>query len=339
MQQSKYPCFGWFLSDENGSVMDLSKPGAMEYINLSAGGNYAQSRYISNMGRLKTDIASAILVKGFVTVYNRRAGTSITVPFSGLNCMHSASSTDDFSFVTTCFGCSAVPIFRHKGGGHYASYIKIRVYIKTAVYENSPEGCQEDAVYRTSFCTCITTYCRPSPVKAQVTQFCAVSDGKSRVYTGADALPEYGGQGLVCSDEVTIHNLFINGMVQPYNNYRLSKDALELLTNDVPNQGEPIVVSYIKLLDDCNRTLSAAHRYYITVADGVSTAYTDGDRLTEYESSGLPDPHAVSYYNLYVNAVLQPAATYTVRKGLLLLSAPPAKGEYVVFESVAVFEP
>ncbi len=339
MLRYRCPCFACYLSDGNGGVIGPHKPGAIQYVNLSAGDNYAQSQYVGENGRLQTDIISAILVKGFVTVFGRGAGTTATIPFRNIQCIRSASGTDGYGFVTTCFGCSAVPVLRHKGGRRYAAYIKVRVTIKTAVFEKSPAGCQEGEVYRTSFCTCITAYSRPSPVKAKVNQYNTLSDGESRVYTSGDALPEYGGQGLVSPEEASIHNLFVNGMVQPKNCYRLSEEALELLTEDIPKEGEPIIVSYVKLLDGCNRKLSAAHRYYIAVSDGVSTTYTDSDRLAQYESSGIPDPCDVSYYNLYVNAVLQPAATYTVQKGVLGLIAAPEKGEVIVFESVAVLEP
>ncbi len=339
MLRYQCPCFPCYLSDGNGDVIGPHKPGAIQYVNLSAGDNYAQSQYISENGRLQTDIISAILVKGFVTVFGRGAGATATIPFRNIQCIRSASGTDGFVFVTTCFGCCAMPVFRHKGGRRYAAYIKVRVTIKTAVFEESPAGSQEGAVYRTSFCTCITAYRRSSSVRAKVNQYNTLSDGKSRVYTSEDALPEYGGQGLVSPEEASIHNLFVNGMMQPKNSYRLSEEALELLTEDVPKEGEPIVVSYVRLLDGCNRKLSAAHRYYIAVSDGVSATYTDSDRLAQYESSGIPDPRNVSYYNLYVNAVLQPTATYKVQKGVLELTSAPENGQYVIFESVTVLEP
>ncbi len=331
------PCFMCFLSDENGNIISPYNQGALQYINLSVGDNYAKSQCINGCGRLQTNVVSAVLIKGYVTVYNRGAQSITTVPFSAINTIRSASSVDDFAFVTTCFGCSAVPILRHKGSRLYSAYIKVPICIHTAAYQacgNTEQG----AEYASSFSTCITVYSRPSPLKAKVQQYTALSDGVNHIYTSDDALPEYGGQGLLSPDEASVHNLFVNGMVQPYSNYRLRKDTLELLTEDVPGQGEPIIVSYVKLLDECNRKLNACHRYYVTAADGVSTTYTDSDRLPQYESSGIPDPHGVSYYNLYVNAVLQPAATYTVRKGVLELTAPPAKGEYIVFESVTVLE-
>lgn len=339
MLRYRRPCFVCSFSDENGNVTSPFKPGAIQYVNLSAGDNYAQSQYISENGRLQTDIISAILIKGFVTVFGRGAGATATIPFRNIQCIRSASGTDGFVFVTTGFKCCAVPVFRHKGGRRYAAYIKVRVTIKTAVFEESPAGCQEGAVYRTSFCSCITAYRQSSSVRAKVNQYNTLSDGKSRVYTSEDALPEYGGQGLVSPEEASIHNLFVNGMMQPKNSYRLSEQALELLTEDVPKEGEPIIVSYVRLLDDCNRKLSAAHQYYIAVSDGVSTTYTDSDRLVQYKSSGIPDPRDISYYNLYVNAVLQPTPTYMVQKGVLKLTTAPEKGQAIVFESVAILEP
>ncbi|HFF3743186.1 DUF4183 domain-containing protein [Bacillus cereus] len=57
---------------------------------------------------------------------------------------------------------------------------------------------------------------------------------------------------------------------------------------------------------------------YHTIAKEKQHRYTNEDRLTEYNSSTILSPDEVSYFNLFVNGVIQPLATYTVCKGELI---------------------
>ncbi|HMM32866.1 MAG TPA: DUF4183 domain-containing protein, partial [Clostridia bacterium] len=60
------------------------------------------------------------------------------------------------------------------------------------------------------------------------------------------------------------------------------------------------------------------------------------DALTEYGDKGIPSLCDVSFVNLYVNGVLQPAPVYRMEKGLLDLSSAPEAGQYVILESVII---
>ncbi|WP_249872159.1 DUF4183 domain-containing protein [Oceanobacillus saliphilus] len=53
--------------------------------------------------------------------------------------------------------------------------------------------------------------------------------------------------------------------------------------------------------------------------DGKSRIYTNEDELTEYGQCGILNPSEVSYYNLFVNGVLQPEILYDVKEGYLIL--------------------
>lgn len=58
---------------------------------------------------------------------------------------------------------------------------------------------------------------------------------------------------------------------------------------------------------------------YCTLSDGCRRMYTDKDALAEYETHPILPPCEVSYYNLFINGVLQPPSAYCVEKGKLLL--------------------
>ncbi len=82
--------------------------------------------------------------------------------------------------------------------------------------------------------------------------------------------------------------------------------------------------------------LSAATYQYNALSDGVKTKYTDEDELTEYGDRGILSPAGVSYYNLFVNGVLQPDVNYAVSEGQLeLLTADiPAENQPVILTFV-----
>lgn len=74
-----------------------------------------------------------------------------------------------------------------------------------------------------------------------------------------------------------------------------------------------ITVLYIREL------LKADIYQYNTLSDGIKKSYTNKDELVEYGNRGILSPNEVSYYNLFVNGILQPKTNYIVEKGLLLL--------------------
>ncbi|MED3037841.1 hypothetical protein CBR56_29450 [Bacillus thuringiensis] len=61
-----------------------------------------------------------------------------------------------------------------------------------------------------------------------------------------------------------------------------------------------------------------SHVMYHTIVKEKKYRYTNKDALTEYNRSTILSPNEVSYFNLFVNGVIQPFTTYTVRKGELL---------------------
>ncbi|MGE7216274.1 DUF4183 domain-containing protein [Priestia koreensis] len=74
--------------------------------------------------------------------------------------------------------------------------------------------------------------------------------------------------------------------------------------------------------------------YFVCVADGLTTSFTDENALAPYNSVSIPDPSEVSYANLYVNGVLQPTHSYAYNKGVvtLLTEDIPLKGVPVILQ-------
>ncbi|WP_419960255.1 DUF4183 domain-containing protein [Psychrobacillus sp. BM2] len=79
------------------------------------------------------------------------------------------------------------------------------------------------------------------------TEFFVLSDGVKKVYTEQDAITGYGNQQIVNPITVSYMNLFINGVLQPKVNYRVTEGMLVLLTEDAPEKGCPIILQMIQI--------------------------------------------------------------------------------------------
>lgn len=80
---------------------------------------------------------------------------------------------------------------------------------------------------------------------------------------------------------------------------------------------------------------------YTARSDGVKRHYTDQDAATEYEGCGILAPDRVSYYNLFVNGVLQPSINYAIWEGNLrfLTNDLPPKDAPIVLEFITFHAP
>ncbi|RID83678.1 DUF4183 domain-containing protein [Peribacillus asahii] len=87
-----------------------------------------------------------------------------------------------------------------------------------------------------------------SPKKVLVYEFYTISDGVSLVYKNKDALYEVAKQEILDPKEISYMNLFINGVLQPYENYTVKEGEINLKTVDVPIKGAPIILQMIKVL-------------------------------------------------------------------------------------------
>lgn len=59
---------------------------------------------------------------------------------------------------------------------------------------------------------------------AEVYHYNAISDGMKKEFTSADELQSYGSNGIADPKQVSLINLYINGVLQPAVNYTVKKD-------------------------------------------------------------------------------------------------------------------
>ncbi|PHG57701.1 hypothetical protein COI59_29365 [Bacillus toyonensis] len=78
---------------------------------------------------------------------------------------------------------------------------------------------------------------------------------------------------------------------------------------------------------------------YHTIAKKNQFVYADADRLTEYNSSNILSPTEVSYFNLFINGVVQPFSTYTVEAGKLTLLSedPPSLHAPITLQFITIY--
>ena len=166
-------------------------------------------------------------------------------------------------------------------------------------------------------------------ISAENNQYNTNSDGIKREFTD---------EGIPNPNEVSFFNLFINGVLQPKINYALEQGLLTLKTEDIPREGVPIILQYLKIKEENNRLMKAETYQYNTLASGKKV-YTNTDELTVYGNRGILDPQQISYLNLFINGVIQPKSNYIVEPGILILKAErvPVEGTPISIKFVSLF--
>lgn len=87
-----------------------------------------------------------------------------------------------------------------------------------------------------------------------------------------------------------------------------------------------------------NKILDVSDYQYNTISNGIKKEFTNNDELLIYGDYGIPDPNDVSFFNLYINGVLQPETNYSVETNLLTLtiSEPPQKNASIILEYLVI---
>jgi hypothetical protein len=88
-------------------------------------------------------------------------------------------------------------------------------------------------------------YKKPRRLQFRSSVYCTISDGKKRVYTDAERMEGY--DRILAPGCVAMINFFINGMLQPPMNYKVYKGRFRLRTSDIPGNGIPISIQFIRL--------------------------------------------------------------------------------------------
>lgn len=83
-------------------------------------------------------------------------------------------------------------------------------------------------------------------LNSKVKYFYTVADG-SRVYTNRDAEGEYKNNKIHDPKRSTYVNLFVNGVLQPEELFKVRKGKLVFKSDDAPEEGTPIVLQFVKL--------------------------------------------------------------------------------------------
>ncbi|WCF06923.1 DUF4183 domain-containing protein [Paenibacillus thiaminolyticus] len=103
-----------------------------------------------------------------------------------------------------------------------------------------------------------------------------------------------------------------------------------------PPPDSPVVFPGEPVPPPATQILQVETFQYITKADGVRSAYTNGDGLAEFQSSSILNPGTVSYFNLFINGMLQPLNAYTVTEGLLHIDGIPERGVPITLQFIRI---
>lgn len=77
--------------------------------------------------------------------------------------------------------------------------------------------------------------------------YVAIAKNNKRIYTNDDKVPGYGHSDILNPNTVTYMNLFVNSMLQPPSLYYVQEGALYLLSEDLPQEGVPIMLQFIRI--------------------------------------------------------------------------------------------
>ena len=322
-----------FLTDRNGNILDPYRPNAIRYSYTLK----CTAKKPSPLSSCKPEDKDKIevTISGYISVFLKDKRISESIPFSAnqtlLLCMpHGA----DLLFRVNCFECCLYE-------AHYnddSLDIEIQVMLETVVrsaaqvdlivpFIDSPDGCEPEAgegcitvtrVFdKVIFTNEIIIATKEEAVEAEVYQYNAVSTGTKREFTNEDEIIQYGDQGILDPNAVSYYFLYINGVLQPDENYDLEAGKLTLKTDDIPIPNAPVVISFVTFRDKGGTVLQAEASRYFAVSDGIKREFTDGDAIND--GGRIIDPQQASFMNLYINGVMQPAVNYTVKEGLLTL--------------------
>ncbi|MVB09698.1 hypothetical protein CAFE_03630 [Caprobacter fermentans] len=331
------------LTDRYGTVVSPYDPGVILYTVLPLSGNKVKQKNLS------------VAIEGYVSVYLDEKRISVPIPFYIVQSVQvSAPKRSFFTFQLQSFHCWALPCGCRENPGF--ERVKLLIRMETVVFAKKDCSllvpridsrlreidrvciCANRIFDSVRFCSgCCICY-KNVELRAELSQYNAVSDGVRRTYRDCDELKKYGGEGILSPEEVSYYDVFVNGVLQPKPTYLLKRGELTFKTQDVPAKGAPVIILFTTWRNvDC-QIMEVSDWQYNAVSDGVKKKYTDEDEIKEYGAQGIPSPCEVSYFNLFINGVLQPKVNYRVRKGLLELttSDAPSKGAPVILESIAI---
>lgn len=182
-----------------------------------------------------------------------------------------------------------------------------------------------DKIYDSTLVKSNSCICYKDPVMySDVQQYIAMADGIKRSFTSEDKVKGYGCSGILSPTNVSLYEVFVNGIMQPRSTYILKKDELTFVTEDVPSDGQTVTISFITFIDyDC-KTFTASQCQYCAKSDGDKKIYHDHDAMPGYGCDKIPSPDETSFSQLYANGIMQPKSNYDLKKGMLKFNTEDA---------------
>lgn len=323
-----------YLSDKEGNVINPFSPNSIRYKNLSGADNFGEWPIFIKTGEIEVYATIAVLMEGYITLCDYGGMRLRTIPFRSIQTVPLPyQPSNSLSFCTLGFSCQAKNV--HIPAKPFCDCAEVLVHVKSGV---CPAGDSMDCPLNTVFKSCICIPCFLMPLHFRSYQYNATGDGEKRLFTDADQDLAYGYTEIPDPDNISFYRLFVNGVLQPEVTYALRKGRLKFLTEDVPPDGVPITLLCVDMGCRNSHRTSVKTGYYVTASDGSQSCYTDEDEWKAYGCGGIPDPNEISCWNLFVNGVLQPQATYEITKGCLHLREVPAKGETIILESMCILD-
>jgi hypothetical protein len=329
------------LCDESGRILNTCDNHALHIIELTNPGTRPQKTKRLNAHKFATIHLVDISIQGYVAVSLDDQNLSAPIPFDIQEKIEIfAPACAELCFTIDNFSCEASFL--------YTDFMRIVINIEFVArscardkhigYSAYADRCVCKTVDGVRLFRKICLTHRLEHLDVEVSEYNTIADGIKRVYTNADNLWKYGGGGIPSPCDVSYYNLYVNAVLQPRTNYIVTKGRLEFVTEDIPAKGDTVLLRFITF--NRRKTLHVKDYLYYAISDGQKRVYTDADELKEYGSHGIPGPAEVSYYNLFVNGVLQPRSNYRVEKGILMLqtSDVPLVGQTVTLESFILEE-
>lgn len=352
---SSSPNINCYLADKNGKIISPYEHNAIIFTELSCPNNRPTIQVKLSSGETITLHKVLISITGYLVISIKEDYLSKPIPFQTMKRLYLyAPKGTNLYFTVNDFHCYDIPLYptneilRKQVKKLITIEANVDVETKRTLLiseSNRLSTCENTACVNVTQiydsvdfrCEIIVSY-QISPLNAEVSQYNTVSDGKKRIYTNEDELTEYGDHGILDPNDVSYYNLFINGVLQPITNYIIEKGKLTLKTIDIPQKDTPIIITFITFKDKNKQILMVENQQYNTVSNGQKKTYTNEDELKMYGDQGIPAPNKVSYFNLYINGVLQPETNYNVQKGKLTLTTAevPIKDTPIILEAISI---
>jgi hypothetical protein len=338
-----------YLSDKNGNELNPYEPGAVKY-------TASQLYRINNCDKKEAEYLYTVLIEGYLTICINNCKLSNPIYFRIEKLLLlSCPKTAELFFAVKKFRLGYTPVSCNNVNTAHILNINIDIITEVCskgktdlivpVLDSDSSQCNynkicvlADRIYcSNSFnCKIIIKY-EFNVLKANIYQYNAISQNTKRIYTNEDELKKYGDQGILSPESVSYSSVFINGVLQPNENYILREGFLELLTQELPQTGEPISILFVTIISE-NTVLKAVSNKYVIISDGDKRHFTNSDIVSATDNNGIPDPNDISFNNLFVNGIIQPQANYIIQKGTLILKTCdiPLKNATVILEALTM---